>query len=198
MPVEVAARRLVDQVLADDPGNVAALELNAGLERMGNAPAPEQFNLLSTLRDASSWLKHRLLHGAACPACGQFAKIYQRTITSPMARTLIVAWDQHGIEWFHMPSLVGASRGDEAKLVHWGLLEEEKVLRPDGGRAGFWRVTDDGAQFAQGHITVPKYALIYDGRCYGHDGDLVDIRACLGERFRLDELMGRTVVTPLR
>ena len=54
------------------------------------------------------------------------------------------------------------SKGDAAKLVYWGLIEEEALQREDGGRAGWWRVTAYGERFLKGLIRVPKYARVFD------------------------------------
>lgn len=151
--------------------------------------APAHVTLLSPLRDAKAWLRARLLDGAPCPLCDQHAQMYRRKITSTMARALIAAWTKAGIDWVHLPSVVGALRADEAKLAYWGLIEEERSIREDGGRAGYWRVTDAGVDFVHGRLKVPKFALVYNGRCFGHEGDQVSIEDCLGQRFRLDELL---------
>lgn len=199
MPVEAAAQRVVDlwrEGGAPHPTMDAAVDqLDEVLARMRSGPTPSSIALWSTVREAASWLKARLLDGAYCPCCGQRAQLYERKITSTMARALIQMWRHAGIEWCHLPTVVGALRADEAKLVHWGLIEEENVVRDDGGRAGFWRVTDLGVQFVQGEVTVPKHAYIYNKRCHGLDGDQVGIQDCLGDKFRLDELLGRAPVT---
>lgn len=74
-------------------------------------------------------------------------------------------------------------------MVHWGLIEEEPIVRPDGGRAGWWRITPFGQQFVLGNSTVPKYARLYDGRCLGLEGVPVTIRDCLGTKFNYADLM---------
>lgn len=152
--------------------------------------APEKVTLLTSLRDAKAWLKARLREGAACPLCDQHAQMYRRKITSTMAQAMIQLWRAAGTDWAHLPTVVGAKRADEAKLVYWGLLEEERAIkRDDGGRAGWWRLTDDGALFVHGQLHVSKYALVYNGRCFGFEGEQVSIEDCLGARFRLDELL---------
>ena len=58
-----------------------------------------------------------------------------------------------------------------------------------GGRAGWWRLTEQGSAFVQGLMKVQKYAKIYDSRLLKLDGELVTIRDVLGSRFNYDELM---------
>jgi len=149
-----------------------------------------------TLGEARSLLRTLVDEGERCPCCTQLAKVYKRKIHSTMARELIHFWRRAGIDWFDLPVLAGeisgkrrAYTGDSAKLRYWGLLQENDTRREDGGRAGWWRVTDKGAAFVRDALLVPKYARIYDGRCLGLDGDPVSIRDSLGDKFRYDDLM---------
>jgi hypothetical protein len=89
----------------------------------------------------------------------------------------------------HVPSIDPARGGDVAKLEFWGLIEEERVKREDGGRAGFWRVTERGEGFLKRRVMVQKYARIYDGRLLNLTGVMVTADDALGETFKLDDLM---------
>lgn len=141
------------------------------------------------LGEARRWLRERTTQGAPCPCCTQFAKVYLRPITSTMARDAVVIVRDAGREWFHMPTVLGHNTGDTAKLANWGFLEEDNRTRDDGGRAGWWRITDGLEQFVRHGLAVPKYARIYDGRSLGLTGDPVTIVDCLRERFDLAELL---------
>lgn len=144
----------------------------------------------ATLEEAREWLRQRVGDGGAkCPCCTQFAKVYKRKVNSTMARTLITMY-RHGarVTFAHGPSLPGDTH-EVSQLVWWGLVEEERALREDGGRAGWWRLTPKGYAFLVGAITVPKYALIYDSRCLGLDGEQTSITEALGSRFNYSELM---------
>jgi hypothetical protein len=90
-----------------------------------------------------------------------------------------------------MPTVLNHIAGDHAKLRYWGLIEEEPVRRDDGGRAGWWQITDRGEQFVRGTLKVPKYALIFDGRLLRLDetGGYVTITDALGKKFDWTELM---------
>jgi len=142
------------------------------------------------LDQAKAWLRSQLQRGAACPCCGQFAKVYKRKLNSGMVRSLLAMYRVGGRDWIHLPTQIGARSREEGKLRYWGLVEEQLTVRPDGGRAGFWRVTAAGEAFIREQFKVPKYAQVYDGRCLGLTGDLVGIRETLGSKFRLDELLG--------
>lgn len=142
--------------------------------------------------EVRAWLRMQVMaKGATCPCCQQFAKRYRRQIYGAMAAGLIVAHQANGRDWFHLRTATGYAGGDHSKLRYWGLIEEEPGMRPDGGRAGWWRVTPLGVSFVRGRVTVPKYALIYDNRLQRLDSSHgeVGIRDVLGTRFNYDELM---------
>jgi hypothetical protein len=165
----------------------------------GKPPALEPIppGELATLRQARDWLIARLEEGALCPCCTQIAKEYHRPINSTMARDLIVAWRAYGTRFGYLQEVrrvikaaTGHSNREEPKLRYWGLMEEENVRRPDGGRAGWWRVTPDGEDWVLGRSVVPKYAWVYDNRLIALDRrQHVTIREALGHRFNYDELM---------
>lgn len=141
-----------------------------------------------TLDEAQERLRELVTDGHKCPLCTQFAKVYRRKIHAGMAALLIRMYRNAGLGWVYLPDVRQDSR-DGTGLAWWGLIEEEKALRPDGGRVGWWKVTLLGEEFALNQQTVPKYANIYDGRCLGHEGAEVTIRDCLGTKFNYDELM---------
>jgi len=129
--------------------------------------------------------------GAICPCCGQFAKVYDRQINTGMARSLWRMFHHSGREWQHIPTTIGARSREEGKLAYWGLVEESAEPRGDGGRAGWWRVTQRGVYFLQGKIRLPKYARVYNAECLELDDSrgTVSFKDCLGAGFDLEELM---------
>ena len=146
----------------------------------------------ATIGEGRDWLRERREVGAECPLCHQLAKVYRRTITSAMARALALIWHEGGWGsrlYVHVPSVDPARGGDVAKLEHWGLLEEERTVRTDGGRAGYWRVTRKGEDWLNGSVSVPKYARMYDGRLLSLTGPAWTVFEALGKRFDYRELM---------
>lgn len=143
------------------------------------------------LGDARSWLRTRLDKGDRCPLCNQHAQTYKRKINSGAARGLIMMWHVYGLDWGHLPSTATLSRlgGEFARLRYWGLVEEATTPRPDGGRAGYWRITDRGRLFVTRQLKVPMYAKIYDGKVQGFEGTQVDIKDALGTKFSYVDLM---------
>lgn len=152
-----------------------------------------EFADADTLGLARGWLRDNLDRGERCPCCTQRAQVYRRAITSAMARSLIQCFRVAGVNTpFHMPSVLSdrlSYGGDAAKLAYWLLITEEPSLRDDGGRAGWWQVTNSGMLFATNRMTLPKYARVYDGKCLGFAGDEVSIVACLGKQFNLIALL---------
>jgi hypothetical protein len=151
---------------------------------------PVQQPLTRTLAQARAELMTARTEGAHCPCCDQFAKIYRRRINKTMARSLIALYKAGGNrEPVHSPSVLGQNRGEEARLSYWGLIVEAEGLRDDGGRRGWWQVTRRGELFLAGALTVPAYALVYNGVCLELAGDPVTFGDCLGVKFSLRDLM---------
>lgn len=146
---------------------------------------------MNTLSDAQKWLADRVGSGARCPCCNQYAKVYRRQINSGMARSLIAMY-LHGPQgqWVHLPTQVGARSREEGKLRYWGLVEEQvEVQRQDGGRAGYWRLTDAGRAWVTGQITVPKFVAVYNNTVLRSYGDPINVSDALGSKFNYTELM---------
>lgn len=141
-----------------------------------------------TVGDARDWLVRNLGHGVMCPVCGQNAKVYRRKINSGMAKSLILIFRIAGEGWIHV-RVIGAKSREEGKLAYWGLLEEQRAARPDGGRAGYWRLTRRGVLYVRGQLAVPKYAVVYDGQCLSFEGPQVKIQDALGTEFNYADLM---------
>lgn len=143
-----------------------------------------------------AWLK-----GCDCPVCGQFVKVYLRTITSTMAHQMIHAWRVFGVgQWFHLSHVVmgGTGAGDFAKLEYWGLVEHQHhEAGKDGKRmGGMWRITERGAEFIQGNVTVRSHVAVYNGKALDFKGDQITVRDALGSRFDYKALMAPAGLPP--
>jgi len=147
---------------------------------------------MTTVAEEKARLRAEWEEGTTCRCCGQRVQLYRRKLNSGMARALIVMYRAHGLEWQDKTvtlSGVGAAARDEPLLRFWGLLEEDTRTREDGGRAGWWRVTEKGAAFIRQGTRVPKYAKTFNSQCYGLEGESITIRDALGDRFDLEELL---------
>ena len=183
LPVGGLNLRPQDARLTDEPkAKVVEIETPLTLEDSAEQEA-------MTLGEARDWLRDRVWAGAQCPCCTQKAKVYRRSIHATKAATLIKLYRAGGVrEFIHTPDLPGDTH-EVSQLSWWGLVEEELIRRPDGGRAGFWRVTELGARWVKEEVSVHRYAHVYDGRVLRRDGEPWSIRQALAKKFRYDELM---------
>lgn len=148
-----------------------------------------------SLKEAKDWLRARVDPGEVCPCCNQKAKVYPRTVHHTLAVALIQLY-RRGLTYMpnaptpfvHAPSLPGDTH-EISQLVWWGLIEEEKGKRPDGGRKGFWRITQAGIDFVEGKRTIQKTARVYDAQVVSYRGKQVTIKDCLDDPFDYDRLM---------
>lgn len=139
--------------------------------------------------------------GVLCPCCGQQATVYNRRITSAMARVLLALYRRDLTSpgaWVRIPELLGTmdgadgQGGDWAKLAFWNLVEKGAGQREDGSsRTGYARITGRGRKFAGRGIQVKQIAYVYNGELFGFDGPLVGIDDCLGKGkgFKYDEIL---------
>lgn len=160
------------------------------------APLLPDIPVDGTLRYSQQRLMEGLEEGVNCACCGQFAKIYKRSLSKSAARCLLVLYVEAGEGWAHLPTVLSekapelATTGGYAALAgHWGLMEESDRVRDDGGRAGWWRVTASGVRFLSGEISIPKYVRLYNGRVLDHTGDAITMAMALGEPFDLRNVM---------
>lgn len=137
-----------------------------------------------SLAAAMEYVQANAREGVTCPCCGQMAKIYARRIHRTPARTLAQMYALAGTDRaVHVASEI--SPGTEVeKLRYWGLVEPQG---PD--RDGYWRVTEVGERFLSGQLVLPMYALVYDSRFLGLEGDPVVFADCVGEPFDFQALM---------
>lgn len=147
----------------------------------------------STVGDAREWLRERLYTGATCPCCEQRAQMYKRKLNRTMVKALSLVYKATapGRDFCHGPTVLrgsGVFGGDLGKLAYFGLVEEEAGRREDGGRKGWWRVTNKGRAFIQGHIEVPKYVHVYNGIVRSTSGEPVGVHD-VAPAFDFAELM---------
>ena len=142
---------------------------------------------------------------AKCLGCGRPMVIRKRPITHSAAVTLIYMYRnarQCGerkflyLERFMKLCYPKHQRGDETKLVHWGLLEPRNTGGIVGSKGwdGHWRITELGMKFVEG-MELPRYIYVYnrtlcgfsDGKEYDREmGNIVD---ALGTPFNLASLL---------
>lgn len=146
-----------------------------------------------TLGQTREWQRQHAEDGRPCANCSQLVKVYHRPLNANMASALVFLWQAAGMDWCHirttLPDDKRFQHREEGKLRYWGLLEEETTRRADGGRAGWWRVTPEGARFVTGTCLVPKYAAIYDAKLQRLHGVKIGIHQALSTKFDYAALM---------
>lgn len=144
-----------------------------------------------TLGEAREWFLTHVHAGVKCPCCTQHAEVYRWTLYSTAVRTLISLYRLGGTsEFVHSRRAKKAGQGgDCTRLAFWGLVEHQKAKRDDGGRSGFWRVTDEGEAFLLEKVGIQKYAYVYAKQLLMRDGPTIMIRDVLGKTFDYDQMM---------
>jgi hypothetical protein len=146
-----------------------------------------------TIGQSREWLHENREEGVSCPSCEQYVKVYRRKISSSIAEVLIAMYSESqrsGEDFIHVPSLKAKNSREVSKLVWWGFVEEQKALREDGGRAGYWRVTEAGEKWLKNITTAPKYAVTYNNTLLEMTEDeQVSIIDALGTKFNYNDLM---------
>ena len=147
----------------------------------------------TTLVEAKDYLLARMDEGVVCPCCTQFAKVYRWSLYSTAVRALILYYRLGGTsEFVHSNRLKDydyKGQGDASRLRHWDLVEEEKTRRDDGGRSGYWRVTELGERFIRETASIPRYIYIFDGLVVGRSPEMATIHDAIRTRFNYDEMM---------
>lgn len=140
--------------------------------------------------------------GYTCSCCGQFVKAYSRKLNSSMALVLILLHRANFKSFIHIENWlkeIGKPelRADYHKLRFWGLIEAKVAEREDGSRRnGYYKITGRGKVFAEGRFTVQKSAVILNNKFLHFEGEEINIKDALGDKFNYDELMGNKVAVP--
>ena len=144
-----------------------------------------------TIQEAKDYLRDNCKAGVKCPCCKQNVKLYRRKLHKTMALSLISLYKLgSGYQPINM-IMRGISEngpGDFSKLKYWGMIEQ-KPNDTEYRSSGFWRITEKGKSFVYGDLQVQETALVYNGRCLGFEGEMLDIKKALGNKFSYNELM---------
>lgn len=133
---------------------------------------------------------------AICACCTQRVAARRRTVTSEMARALILitrAWRcQKPRSWVPIKE-IAVRGGDYAKLRYWDLLErlppEKKT--PNQRDAAYWRPTPRGEAFIEGRTAIPKSVYVFDNVVAADPkAKTITIFDALGTHFDWYKLMG--------
>lgn len=143
--------------------------------------------------------------GTKCPTCSQHVQIYKRQINATMCEGLFILYNyyiKNGLdisEPVHIPELLRVTEtktkvhpGDVAKLRYWGLLNILTKER-ETDKSGYYVLLEKGVKFLCERISVPQYAVIYNGELICLTGQEITIRNALGRKFNYTELMNQYI-----
>lgn len=152
---------------------------------------------MKTLEETRDDVMQSMEKGYICPCCGQFAKMYSRSITSAMAYGMILFYQEmykhtvseylHIESFFKVKDIPSSIRGDFPKLRYWGLITES------GEGNGYYALTNEGRGFVRGYHKVQSHIRLYNNKFYGFKGDQVSIKDCLKNKFSYEKLMNNTL-----
>lgn len=144
----------------------------------------------NTIEQAKEYLKENWVKGTSCPCCNQFVKVYPWKITTGSAVVLIKMY-RFKEEWIHPLKDLKVNNGDYAKLRHWALIEkkEHDPFKTTTKNSGYWRLTDKGRSFVLNRSKIQQYAKLYNSKCWGYEGKVIDIHDALGTKFNYWDLM---------
>lgn len=156
-----------------------------------------------TVTHAQAYVRSHREDGVVCPCCGQYCKVYHRTLNSAMAQFLIwlvLEYEKRtscvsGNVWINVndgPLIQNRKGGgDFAKLRYWGLIEQMANEDETKRTSGYWRPTQTGIDFVYDKVTVPKKVRLYLNEPIGFAEERVTIQNALGTKFNYQELMAR-------
>ena len=129
--------------------------------------------------------------GFNCPCCNRYVKRYKRKLHAEMASFLCRLYradrnavaDGHIFDAREFEPFTAKASTDATYLVHWGLLTTPKT--------GCYKITQKGKAFVEGRIRVPLRIHMLCGDLEGFSVEDTNIKESLGNRFDLNELMGR-------
>ena len=148
---------------------------------------------MKTIAEAKEYLKENWETGEICPCCGLFVKKYKYAFHNGMARVLIYIYKSGKEDYFHIENYLDSKgrkrKGYHVKLRYWNLLEQAPNDNTKKHWYSFWRITERGKLFVEKEIKVPKYALLFNKKCYGLADEMIGIEQALGKYFNYGELM---------
>lgn len=153
---------------------------------------------VKSLDDAKSYVEARRDEGVPCPCCGQYCKVYTRTLNAPMVRFLLWLVKEFTKRkdprtWVNVndgPVIQNRKGGgDFAKMTHWGLIDQMANDDTSKRTSGYWRPTQAGIDFINLRTSVPKQVKLYLNEPIGFSPEVTNVVEALGDKFDYRGLM---------
>ena len=150
---------------------------------------------MNLLSEAKAFLRANWDKGTKCPCCGQYVKLYARSINNGLAHFLCQLYKLNKHEDFvHINDIVEPlhymSTSHYGTLKYWGLIEQQPNVDDSTKKhTGYWRLTDLGNKFVERQVSVPKYAYTYNSKLVEFSEENVYIFSCFKEKFDYEKLM---------
>lgn len=146
------------------------------------------------LGEVQGWVTAHAGEGCICPACSQYVKKWRKTVVSVSVASLINlvhAWRRlgEGAGVHRDDFLITPKDTNFSQLALWGLVVIEPNTDEHKRTSGVWRPTPLGIRFVEGRDTIPRYVVTLNNEVVGYEGDAIDVRQALGQRFDYAVLM---------
>jgi len=145
-----------------------------------------------SLAEAKDFVAQKREKGVDCPCCGRLVKLYKRKLHAEMARfltKLVNAYQREPRYYSTRELLPHAAKAatDGSFLIHWGLIEKLQSKNKSGAKAGMYRPTTEGIEFAQNRRAVASHIFLLVNKFQGFSGSTTFISDVEG--FNFYELM---------
>lgn len=158
-------------------------------DRITNAAVEYHGDMTAPIEVGRKWVDRFASRGCVCPACGNYVRIWRRSMISTNAADLIRLVRLYDGRPLHVREFSQQRNGNFAALVYWGLILPSESTDEKKRRSGYWRPTPRGKEWARGEMKVPRYILTRDGHLHGYEGPFINVVEALGRRFDYQELL---------
>lgn len=129
-----------------------------------------------------------------CQKCHRKIITYKRTITGGMAVSLkninLLSIQNPDREFFHINEFLkeGGKHLDYSHLTYFGLISNKANFDSTKASSGFWKITQEGKEFLDGSLSVPKFMLVRLGFLIGASEEYVTINDIKNINFNLERI----------
>lgn len=126
--------------------------------------------------------KDEWVEGQDCEGCGRFGRVHAWTVYGTLIKVLAELYRLGGTDdWVTVAEMRAAGRVTEfhtksiGRLRFWGLAEQRRGHRDDGGKDGAWRCTEKGRLYLQGVTRLPEKIWVFGAKCVDEEGPMLTV-----------------------